>query len=553
VSIVAVLRRIVVAYPESMQGSLARVEESRRERRERIGQVIPRLRVDESLDLVQAYHPDYIDKAKRELRAGPNKGERVPHELADMLEGKSHIDPATFDLTKIDYDADVLVIGGGGAGSAVALFAQQHRARVLLATKLRHGDSNTIMAEGGMAAVSRENDSPMGHYLDTVGGGKFQNAPELVKVLVLDAPLVVKWLADLGVLFDRSPDGTHLAGLTGGHSRARLHSCKDYTGLEIMRVIRDEVCCRGIEVLEFSPAVELVLDHKGQCAGAILMNLETGDYSLVRAKTAILAAGGLGRLHIQAFPTTNHYGATADGLVIAYRAGVRLLHMDSVQYHPTGIAWPEQMFGWLVTELFRGYGAQLVNVEGKRFINELESRDVVASAIIRECDERCKGAETPTGMIGVWLDTPVVERLHGEGTVERIFTGCFRRFMKHGIDMRREPVLVYPTQHYQNGGLVIDVGGETTLPNLYVAGEVSGGVHGRNRLGGNSLAEVFVFGRRAGINAAAKAREVQLGRLTLQHVVEYYDQLEISGGDSGLVSPLLLPDYAGPTKFKKYS
>lgn len=539
-----------MAYPESMQESLVRVEETRRER---MGQVIPRLRADDSLDLVRVYHPDYIDKAKRALRAGPNEGERVPNELADIFEGKSHIDPAAFDLRKIDYDADVLVIGGGGAGSTAALFAQQHGAKVLLVTKLRHGDSNTIMAEGGMAAASRDNDSPVRHYLDTIGGGKFKNIPELVKVLALEAPFIVKWLADLGVLFGRAPDGTHLAGLSGGHSRARIHSCKDYTGLEIMRVIQDEVWRRGIEVLEFSPAVELVLDDKGQCAGAILMNLETGDYSLVRAKTAIIATGGLGRLHIQAFPTTNHYGATADGLVIAYRAGARLLCVDSVQYHPTGTSWPEQMFGWLITEVFRGYGAQLVNVEGKRFMNELESRDVVTSAIIRECDERCKGVETPTGMIGVWLDTPMVELLHGEGTVERTFTGCFRRFTKHGIDMRREPVLVYPTLHYQNGGLMMDAQGQTILPNLYAAGEVAGGVHGRNRLGGNALAEVFVFGRRAGINTATRAREVQLGRLTLQHVLEYHDQLERAGGDSGLASPLLLPDYAGPTKFKKYS
>lgn len=539
-----------MAYPESMQEALARVEESRPER---VGQVIPRLKVDDSLDLVRAYHPDHIDKAKRELRAGPNKGEEVPREVADILQGKSHINPATFDLTKIDYDTDVLVIGGGGAGSIAALFAQREGARVLLVTKLRHGDSNTIMAEGGMAAVSRDSDSPVRHYLDTIGGGKFKNLPELVKALVLEAPFIVKWLVDLGVLFDHALDGTHLAGLTGGHSRRRIHSCKDYTGLEIMRVIRDEVWCRGIEVLEFNPAVELVLDEKGQCAGAILMNLETGDYSLVQAKTVIIATGGLGRLHIQTFPTTNHYGATADGLVIAYRAGARLLYVDSVQYHPTGTAWPEQMFGWLITEVFRGYGAQLVNVEGKRFINELESRDVVSSAIIRECDERGKGVETPTGMIGVWLDTPVVELLHGEGSLERTFAGCFRRLMKHGVDMRREPVLVYPTQHYQNGGLMIDVQGQTGVWNLYAAGEVAGGVHGRNRLGGNSLAEVFVFGRRAGVNAATRAKAVRLGQLTLQHVMEYHDQLEKAGGDSGLASPLLLPDYAGPAKFKKYS
>ena len=539
-----------MTYPSSMQVSLTRLKQSRQER---LRKDIPRLNVDQSLGLVTAFHPDYIEKTRRPLQVGPNKGDKAPHELADMLEGRSILDPDTITLNEPDHDTDVLVIGGGGAGSAAALFAQQSGARVLLVTKLRHGDSNTIMAEGGMSAFSRENDSPRLHFLDTIGGGKFANIPELVKALVLDAPLVVKWLADLGVLFDRAEDGTHTSGLTGGHSRARLHSCKDYTGLEIMRVIRDEVHCRGIEVIEFSPAIELVLDTHGHCAGAVLRNLETGDTILVRSKTVIIATGGLGRLHIQAFPTTNHYGASADGLVIAYRAGAKLLYPDSIQYHPTGTAWPEQMFGWLITELFRGYGAHLVNAEGERFVNELESRDVVVSAIIRECDERGRGVETPTGMSGVWLDTPMVERVNGAGTVERAFTGCFQRFMKYGIDMRSDPVLVYPTQHYQNGGLLIDPDGKTTLPNLFSAGEVTGGVHGRNRLGGNSLTEIFVFGRRAGISAAARAKEVHLSQLTLRHAVTYQDELELAGCHSGLASPLLLPDYSGPALEKKHS
>jgi succinate dehydrogenase / fumarate reductase flavoprotein subunit len=211
------------------------------------------------------------------------------------------------------------------------------------------------------------------------------------------------------------------------------------------------------------------------------------------------------------------------------------------------------MFGWLITELFRGYGAHLVNAEGERFVNELESRDVVVSAIIRECDERGGGVETPTGMSGVWLDTPVVERINGAGTVERLFTGCFQRFMKYDIDMRIDPVLVYPTQHYQNGGLLIDPDGQTTLPNLYSAGEVTGGVHGRNRLGGNSLTEIFVFGRRAGISAAARAKQIQLGELTLRHVAQYQDWLNKTCSISGVASPLLLPNYSGPKARKKHS
>lgn len=529
-------------YPASMQASIARLEESRQRRSQ---QTIPRLSRDEKLDLLRRYHPDFISETKRELRVGPNRGEPVPCELADVLEAPSLVDSHAIDLTKIDFSVDVLVIGGGGAGSAAALSAHASGAKVLVATKLRHGDSNTIMAEGGMAAVGGDNDSPALHYLDTIGGGHYENAPELIKALVLDSPGVIEWLIGLGVNFDRARDGTLRAGLSGGHCRPRIRACKDYTGLEIMRVIRDEMRSLNIEVFEFSPAIELILDETGQCAGAILLNLETNRYLVVQAKTVIIATGGIGRLHIQGFVTTNHYGATADGLVIACRAGAKLLHADSVQYHPTGTAWPEQMFGWLVTEVFRGYGAQLANTAGNRFVNELESRDTVSSAIIRECNERNLGIETPTGGVGMWLDTPLVDSLHGQGTVERIFAGCYRRFRKHDIDLSREPVLVFLTQHYHNGGLYSDAWGRTNVTNLYVAGETAGGTHGRNRLGGNSLIDIFVFGKRAGNDAAVRSEEVKLGKLTLQHVVDHNRELGEPEDRSLRPAPMLLPDYVG--------
>jgi succinate dehydrogenase / fumarate reductase flavoprotein subunit len=499
---------------------------------------------DEKTALLQSYHPDFRPEGMREIRVGPNRGDRTPHEFADQLEARSRIDPDRIDLGRVDYDVDVLVIGGGGGGSTAALVAQENGANVLLATKLRHGDSNTTMAEGGIAAASHRHDSPYLHYLDTLGGGRYMNKPELVQALVLDAPLVLDWLLRLGVMFDREKDGTLICSLAGGQSRKRIHSAKDYSGLEMMRVVRDECRNRRIPVLEFSPAVELIKDAQGNCAGALLYNYDTGRYLVVRARTVVMATGGIGRLHIQGFPTTNHYGATADGLVISYRAGARLLYMDAIQYHPTGAAWPEQMLGWLCTEALRGTGAHLVNVDGERFINELETRDATSSAILREVDHRGKGIRTPAGNSGVWLDTPMIDILGGEGKIHRLFAGLERRFKSYGIDMTREPLLVYPTQHYQNGGVeMMDAEGRTTVPNLFVAGEVGGGVQGRNRLGGNSLVDIFVFGRRAGRAAALQAKDVRPGRLTLDHVREYHRELAKAGILNGKVSPLLLPDY----------
>lgn len=541
-----------MGYPIEMQESIRKLETTRSFR---LQQKIPRLTPEEKNRLLEQCHPDFRPDGMRPVRLGPNRGQRMQNELVDLLEAYSRIDPDAVSLNQIDYDVDVLVVGGGGGGATAALIAQQNGARVLLTTKLRLGDANTMMAEGGIAAATQPNDSPLLHFLDTIGGGRFQNKRELVWVLVHDAPLIVEWLKDLGAMFDTHPGGDLVVSFAGGHCRRRVHSCKDLSGMEFMRVIRDELWNQRVEVLEFSPAVELLLDARGHCAGAVLMNLETREHIIVRAKAVILATGGIGRLHPNQFPTTNHYGATADGLVIAYRAGARLLHMDAIQYHPTGAAWPEQMLGQLITEALRGNGAQLVNVHGERFINELETRDVTSSAIIREVRERKKGVRTPTGMEGVWLDTPLIDLLGGEGKLDRMFAGIVHRFREYGIDVHKEPILVFPTQHYQNGGIEIDPEGRTDLPGLFAAGEVSGGVQGKNRLGGNSLVDIFVFGRRAGKAAALYARDVPVPeKLTLEHVRRYHWELADIGIEKRHVSPLLLPDYTRPEiKERRYS
>ena len=502
-----------------------------------------RMTAEEKDTLLETYHPDYRKDQFREIVVGPNKGEKAPIELTELLEANSRIKATDVDLSRVDYDVDVLVIGGGGAGSSAAIEANEAGANVMIVTKLRIGDANTMMAEGGIQAADKPNDSPAIHYIDAFGGGHFAAKPELVKKLVCDAPEAIQWLSDLGVEFDKAPDGTMITTHGGGTSRKRMHAAKDYSGAEIMRTLRDEVLNRGIPVVDFTAAIELIKDSKGAVAGAVLMNMETKELLVARAKTVIIATGGAGRLHYQGFPTSNHYGATADGLVLGYRIGAKLLYEDSLQYHPTGAAYPEQIFGALVTEKVRSLGAKLVNVDGEVFMHPLETRDICASGIIRECDARGKGVSTGSGL-GVWLDTPMIEYKNGEGTIEKRIPAMLRMFEKYGIDIRREPILVYPTLHYQNGGLDITTDGQsTTVENLFVAGEAVGGIHGRNRLMGNSLLDVIVFGRNAGQHAAAKAKSVKVGKLTLAHIKKYADECRAAGIKTTAVSPKLLPTY----------
>ena len=353
---------------------------------------------------------------------------------------------------------------------------------------------------------------------------------------------LVKFLQLFRDMFDKAQDGTMITTHGGGTSRKRMHAAKDYSGAEIMRVLRDEVINRQIPVVDFTAAIELLTDKDGKACGAVLMNMETKEILIARAKTVIIATGGAGRLHYQGFPTSNHYGATADGLVLGYRAGAKLLYADTLQYHPTGVAFPDQIYGALVTEKVRSIGAMLVNCDGVAFMHPLETRDVSAASIIRECSQRGKGVTTPHGA-AVWLDTPMIEQIHGEGTIEKRIPGMMRMYGKYGWDIRKTPMLVYPTLHYQNGGLYINPNGMTDVENLFVAGEAVGGIHGRNRLMGNSLLDIIVFGRHAGQQAAATAKNTEMGEPTLNHVARFEDELKSANLKPTTVSPQLLPDY----------
>ena len=527
-------------YSEQFLASLAKVEAARERN---IALEPARMTAEEKERVLSSFHPDYKTEEFSSLVIGPNKGDKVPRELAEILQAHSRITADAVNLEAPDYETDVLIIGGGGAGASAAIEAHEAGARVMVVTKLRMGDANTMMAEGGIQAADKPNDSPAIHFVDAFGGGHFAAKRELLSKLVCDAPEAIRWLSALGVEFDKEADGTMVTTHGGGTSRKRMHAAKDYSGAEIMRTLRDEVLNREIPVVDFTAAIELILDDEGKAAGAVLMNMETKELLVAKAKTVVIATGGAGRMHYQGFPTSNHYGATADGLVLGYRAGAKLLYAETLQYHPTGVAFPEQIFGALVTEKVRSLGAKLVNKDGEVFMHPLETRDVTAASIIRECRERGNGIDTGNGE-GIWLDTPMIEAIGGEGTIEHRIPAMLRMFEKYGIDIHKEPILIYPTLHYQNGGLDITPDGMTTnVKNLFVAGEAVGGIHGKNRLMGNSLLDIIVFGRSAGQNAARVAKETTTGKLSLAHVEAFEKEIAAAGIETAVVSPKLLPNY----------
>jgi len=536
--------KTIDGYPEYMMKSIKKVEKNRKKN---MSHPVKPMSMKEREEMLKNYHPDYMEDTKRKIKIGVDKGNIFYNGIADLLEAKSVLNPKDIDLSKIDYDVDLLIVGGGGAGTVAALFAYENgikKEKMLIVTKLRHGDANSMMAQGGIQAADRPEDSPALHYLDIYGGGHFTNKPELAQALALDAPKIINWHQELGVMYDRQEDGEFQELSGGGTCRNRMHSCKDYSGMELLRNIRDKSRNLEIPVLEFCPIIEFLMDDKGQVAGGIAYNLETYEYYVIRAKATILATGGSGRLHLSNYPTTNHYGATGDGLVMAYHVGANLLDLDTIQIHPTGDAFPEPIVGILSTEKIRGLGAIPVNKDGDPFVFPLEPRDVESASLINEC-KKGKGIVTPTGMPGVWLDSPMIDIKHGEGTVATKLAGEVRKFKRFGIDMAKQPILVYPTLHYQNGGVEINEKCETKIPGLFAAGEVTGGVHGKNRLMGNSLLDYNVFGRRAGIFAAKYVKKVKIGKLSLKHIDKYNKMVEKANIKQKKVAPIILPEYRG--------
>lgn len=493
--------------------SLEKVERSRSERLQQPA-LIPS--EAEAEFILKNFHPDYSGK-ERTLEVGPNAGEqKFPLELADLLEADSPL-PASHP-TDADIETDVLIIGGGGAGAAAALTLEGSGLKTHLVTKLRLGDANTVMAEGGIQAALAENDSPRKHFADALVGGHGENETDLLRILCESGPESIQWLSQLGCLFDRTEEGNFRLRGGGGTSVPRILACRDYTGLEIMRVLKDAVRLSSTVILEEHAAVELLDDGNSTVTGVVLYDRKKGTLVNVSARAVILATGGSGQLRLQGFPTSNHVGATGDGLVLAYRQGCRLKFLDSYQYHPSGACYPEALAGQLVTEAIRSVGAQVVNADGVHFINEMAYRDVLAGAIIKETREG-RGVTTPNGKVGIWLDTPMIDLKNGNGTLAKQFPGLIHRFERYNIDPVKTPVLIYPTLHYQNGGIIVDSQCKTEVKGLWACGEVTGGLHGKNRLMGNSLLDILVFGRRAA--ESVKIDIPQRGPLTLSNLNQF--------------------------------
>ena len=426
------------------------------------------------------------------------------------------------------HEYDVLIIGAGGAGLRAAIEAQQRGLKVGIITKSLLGKAHTVMAEGGMAAAMGNvypEDNWMVHFRDTMRGGKYLNNYRMAELHAKEAPARVMELEQWGALFDRTTDGKILQRDFGGHRYARLAHVGDRTGLELIRTLQQKVVSMGVDVFMECKVLQLVHDGEGRVAGCVGYWRATGEFVTFFAKAVVLATGGAGKSWMF---TSNSWESTGDGHAMALWAGAKLIDMECVQFHPTGMVWPLSVRGLLVTEGVRGDGGVLRNAEGKRFMfdyvapmfraetaeseeeadkwyddhsagrrpPELLPRDEVARAINTEVKA---GRGTPHG--GVYLD--IATRRSAE-FIRRRLPSMYHQFMElAGVDITREAMEIGPTCHYIMGGVQVDADSQATVvPGLFAAGEVGGGMHGANRLGGNSLSDLVVFGRRAGIGAA---------------------------------------------------
>jgi succinate dehydrogenase / fumarate reductase, flavoprotein subunit len=402
------------------------------------------------------------------------------------------------------HEHDVLIIGAGGAGLRAAIEALAQGARVGVVCKSLLGKAHTVMAEGGLAAAMANVDKAddwRTHFRDTMRGGKLLNNWRMAQLHALEAPDRVRELEQWGALFDRTADGEILQRAFGGHTYKRLCHVGDRTGLEMIRTLQDRGVQLGFDVYMECTITKLLKDGE-RVAGAFGYWRATGEFVTFKAKTVVIATGGIGKSWKI---TSNSWECTGDGMALAYEAGAELLDMEFVQFHPTGMVWPPGVQGLLVTEAVRGEGGILRNKNGERFMEkydpkrlELSTRDVVARSIYTEVKE---GRGTPHG--GAFLD---ISHKPAE-YVKRKLPSMYHQFKELAdVDITKGPMEVGPTCHYTMGGIRVEAEtGQSSVPGLFAAGEAAGGMHGANRLGGNSLSDLLVFGRRAGLAAGQQA------------------------------------------------
>ncbi|HJZ80534.1 MAG TPA: FAD-binding protein [Pyrinomonadaceae bacterium] len=433
------------------------------------------------------------------------------------------------------HEHDVLIIGAGGAGLRAAIEALAQGARVGVVCKSLLGKAHTVMAEGGIAAamanVDRSDDWRT-HFRDTMRGGKFLNNWRMAQLHAQESPERVRELEQWGALFDRTADGNILQRAFGGHSFKRLCHVGDRTGLEMIRTLQDRGVHLGFDVY-MECAITRLLKDGPRIAGAFGYWRENGRFVVFKARSIVIATGGIGKAWSI---TSNSWEYTGDGMALAYDAGAKLMDMEFVQFHPTGMVWPPGVQGILVTEAVRGEGGILTNKNGERFMErydpermELSTRDVVARAIYTEAKE---GRGTEHG--GAYLD---ISHKPAE-YVKKKLPSMYHQFRELAdVDITKGPMEVGPTCHYMMGGIRVDAEtAETNVPGLFAAGEAAAGLHGANRLGGNSLSDLLVFGRRAGLAAAAQASHADASNIDASQVEEavreVLDPFERNGGDS---------------------
>src|SRR5216117_3558257 len=448
------------------------------------------------------------------------------------------------------FDHDVLVIGAGGAGLRAAIEASAAGVSVGLVCKSLLGKAHTVMAEGGIAAALAnvdDRDNWKVHFADTMRGGQYVNNWRMAELHAREAPARVRELEAWGAVFDRTKDGRILQRNFGGHKYPRLAHVGDRTGLEMLRTLQDHGVHRGIDV-HMEHTVLTLLKEEERVVGAFGYDRDRGRFKIFRAKAVVVATGGIGRAYKI---TSNSWECTGDGHSLCYHAGAELIDMEFVQFHPTGMVWPPSVMGILVTEGVRGEGGVLRNKEGNRFMfgdipelykaqtadneeegwrycqgdkqarrpPELLTRDHVARCIVREIKE---GRGTPHG--GVFLDISWIQQKipHAAEHIKRKLPSMYHQFKQLAdIDITREPMEVGPTTHYVMGGVRVDSDTQmSAVPGLFAAGECAAGINGANRLGGNSLSDLLVFGKRAGEHAANFARENRPGAIHLSQAEE---------------------------------
>lgn len=424
------------------------------------------------------------------------------------------------------HEHDVIVIGAGGAGLRAAIEASAQGATVGLVCKSLLGKAHTVMAEGGIAAAMANvapEDNWETHFKDTMYGGKMLNNWRMAEIHAKESPDRIRELERWGALFDRTKEGKINQRAFGGHTWKRLCHVGDRTGLELIRTLQDKGIHSGIDVYMECIITDLLKDGD-KVVGAFGYWRDTGKFVLFKGKAIILATGGIGKIYQV---TSNSWEYTGDGHALAYRAGAELIDMEFIQFHPTGMVWPPSVIGILVTEAVRGEGGILTNSKGERFMEkydpermELSTRDVVARAIYTEVKE---GRGTPHG--GAYLD---ISHRGAEHIIKKL-PSMYHQFMEFAdIDITKGPMEVGPTTHYVMGGVRVNAEtGESTVGGLFAAGEVSGGMHGANRLGGNSLSDLLVFGRRAGLGAAEYANQIDSNTLNInnQQIAEHEKEI----------------------------